>query len=163
MNLNHERPDILMMRIQHAQAVSGYKQMKKHNLHPKQIPILLTLKDNEGISQNELAKKLHVKPPTIAVSVKRLSASGYIVKEDDENDARISHLHLTEMAKKEIEEIQESFNSSADKMLAGFTEEEKAQFTGYLRRILDNVGQVDSQQMCCKNDNCDIFTEEENS
>ncbi len=150
-----------MARIQHAQAVGGYKQMMAHDIHPKQIPVLLTLKDNEGISQNELAKRLHVKPPTIAVSVKRLRAAGFVAKQEDDNDARISHLYLTDKAKKVLEEIQNTFESAADSMLAGFAEEERAQLVSYLKRILENVGQLDTEggQTCLSSGECDSFEE----
>lgn len=159
MNLNPERPDMLMARIQHVQAANGFKQMSRYSIHPKQVPILLAVMDNEGISQRELAQKLRVKPPTVAVSVKRLSAAGFIIKEDDGKDARVSRLYLTGKAKEAMENIKNTINDGAEKMLLGFSEAEKAQLSGFLKRILNNLGPLE-MPVC---DICEDETGKENT
>lgn len=60
---------------------------------------LLTLYHHNGISQEELSKKLGFDKGTTARAVKKLVDNGYIIREVDENDKRAFKLHITEKAK----------------------------------------------------------------
>ena len=62
------------------------------NGHPH---MLFHLRHSPGITQKELAKRMHVSPPSVATSVRRLEAAGLVRREGDEKDGRVTHLYLT--------------------------------------------------------------------
>ncbi len=53
----------------------------------------------DGLSQREIAEKLHIKPPTVNVTVQRLEKAGFLYREADEKDQRISRIYMTEKGK----------------------------------------------------------------
>ncbi len=63
-------------------------------IYPRQMPIMGLLKEHDGYSQSELAARMHVKPPTVTVTVHRLekkrewSSAGRI--KGSEGDAHLS-------------------------------------------------------------------------
>lgn len=49
-----------------------FGQMQELGIYPGQIPVLGLLAHKDGLSQREIAEKLHIKPPTVNVTVQRL-------------------------------------------------------------------------------------------
>jgi DNA-binding MarR family transcriptional regulator len=67
--------------------------------------ILLHLRDQPGLSQNELAIICDVEPITVARLIDRLEANGYVKRCADPNDRRIHRLHLLPAAEPVLTEI----------------------------------------------------------
>ena len=84
------------MRLLHRYTEVNFGRLKDMGVHPGQLPFLNIISHKEGISQRELAECLHVKPPTVAVTVKRLEKADVIYRRPDPNDMRISRIYLTE-------------------------------------------------------------------
>ncbi len=84
------------MRLLHRYTEVNFGRLKDMGVHPGQLPFLNIISHKEGISQRELAECLHVKPPTVAVTVKRLEKADVIYRRPDPNDMRVSRIYLTE-------------------------------------------------------------------
>lgn len=85
-------------------------QMVDLNIGRGQHQYLLTLYHHNGISQEELSKKLELDKGTTARAVKKLVENGYIIREVDENDKRAFKLFIT----KKAEEYKMDFIKIAD-------------------------------------------------
>ena len=66
------------MRLLHRYTEVNFGRLKALGVHPGQLPFLNIISHREGISQRELAECLHVKPPSVAVTVKRLEKADVI-------------------------------------------------------------------------------------
>ncbi len=55
----------------------------------------ILLGEPEGLSQRDIAKRLGVRPPTVAVALPRLQAAGVIDRAQDPADARALRVRLT--------------------------------------------------------------------
>jgi DNA-binding MarR family transcriptional regulator len=60
-----------------------------------QWAILLFLWARDGMSQAELARVVAIEPPTMVRTVDRMVRDGFVTRESDPRDARVSRIHLT--------------------------------------------------------------------
>ena len=79
--------------------------LEKFQLSSGTYPYLLILYENEGISQNQISKKLNLDKAMSARAIKRLIELGYLRKDIDIDDSRAYKLFLTDNAKIIIPEI----------------------------------------------------------
>ncbi len=70
----------LLWQISRLYAARCYRQITEKGLQPTQMPLLIMLHRNNGCSQKEMAEWLHIKPPTVNVSIQRLEKSGIVVE-----------------------------------------------------------------------------------
>ncbi len=96
--------------------------------------------EGKGMSQRELAKAVRLSPPTVAVSLKNLEEKGYVSRTTDKEDQRRNLVRLTDKGHRAVELGNEAFQTVEEQMLAGFSEAEKEQLTGFFLRMLDNLG-----------------------
>ena len=89
----------MFMRIDRRFMAICFGQMQELGIYPGQIPVLGLLAHKDGLSQREIAEKLHIKPPTVNVTVQRLEKAGFLYREADEKDQRISRIYMTEKGK----------------------------------------------------------------
>ena len=86
----------MFMRIDRRFMAKCFGQMQEVGIYPGQIPVLGLLAYKDGLSQREIAEQLRIKPPTVNVTVQRLEKAGFLYREADEKDQRISRIYLTE-------------------------------------------------------------------
>ncbi len=106
---------------------------------PGQVPILMELSYHGELSQRVLAEKVHVTPATISGTLKRLERGGIISRREDEKDARVSLVSLTEKGRALSEEAKHIFREADCLMIEQFHEEECDELLSYLRRMLEVV------------------------
>ena len=109
--------------------------------HPMLMTILQSYERSSGCcqAQRELAEHLHISPAAVATSLKSLEKSGYIRREPEEQDARRNRVLLTPSGRAAVEGCQEAFDTVAERMLFGFTPEEKEQLRRFRMRMLNNL------------------------
>ena len=120
-----------------------FKQMLKEygikELNPGQGRILFALWQKDGVPIHELSKKTQLTKSSLTTMLDRLQNSGFLKREDDENDRRITIVKLSEKSKN----LQKKYVDVSKKMTELFygtlTEVEIDQFEAYLRRILNNL------------------------
>lgn len=130
--------DLLMIFIR-LYFVKIYNQADAYGLHPGQVAVMKELSKKEGMSQKELADALHIKPPTVAVSVKRMEKSGFIKRQQDEFDQRMSRLYLTENGKNICDEMVKIIDGNENVLFDGFEEGEAYLFKRFLKQMIDNL------------------------
>ncbi len=102
----------------------------------------------EQWSQRDVARTIRISPATVAVSLKTLERDGYVKRSADERDQRRNRVELTDKGRQAVEKCGESFRAVDERMLSGFTPEEKAQLTGFFTRMIDNLGGVGEPPFC---------------
>lgn len=131
--------DSWVVRLIHAYGARNHKRLREFGVHPGQMPVLGLLSRQEGLSLREIADILHIKPPTVTVSVKRLEKSGFIYKKEDEKDQRISRIYMTEAGKALDQEIRHAMAENEQILTSGFSEEEQEQLKQFLWRMTENL------------------------
>lgn len=109
------------------------------NVHPRQGPVLALLMSGDGLSQAELARRLHVSAATVAVSVARLERLGYVRREKNSQNQRANVLMLTETGRREAEVLQEALARVQEAATRDFTDDERRQMQGFCDRMADNL------------------------
>lgn len=114
------------------------KRLREFGIKKTEIKVLKNLRIDAGMSQNEICAVMKEDKVTIAKSAKKLEELGYIVKETDPRDRRITVLTLTEKGEELRLEIQRILDDLEDILLEGFTPEDRDTALGYLARLREN-------------------------
>lgn len=117
----------------------SFVMLESVNVHPGQVLMLHHLSKKDGLSQKELAEKLFVKPSTITVMINRMEAVGYVKREADIEDKRITRIIITEKGKEAFVKVEEIRKELEREALRDITEEEKAELKRLLLKIKGNL------------------------
>jgi len=115
--------------------------LKPYELTMSQINVLGYLHENEDklVSQKELEKQLHVSHPTIVGILKRLEKKGLIKTFLNPNKKTMKIVTLTEYEAELFKNLNRGKKEFENKLLAGFTDDEKSQLEELLIRLHRNV------------------------
>ena len=146
MDSQHEL-DLLSRQINQAHQAAVQCEMSAAGLNEVNHPMLLFILQSNGEgdeegrcqAQRELAEMLHVSPAAVANSLKCLEKGGYIRREPGQQDARRNRVILTEKGAAAVDGCQAVFERVNDRMLDGFSEEEREQLLTFRRRMLRNL------------------------
>ncbi|MGE5582290.1 MAG: MarR family winged helix-turn-helix transcriptional regulator [Bacillota bacterium] len=116
--------------------------LEKLGVYPGQPPLLFTLEKHGGLSQKELAEKLHIKAATVTVMLKRMENAKLVERRPDSNDQRVSRVYLTEYGQTVFNEVKESLEKIKQDCFQNFTAEERNLLRRLLMRVRDNLMKV---------------------
>jgi len=97
--------------------------------------LLSIIKENENISQSELAKIVNIRPQSLSEIVNKLVADGYVIKNISPNDKRATELVLTDEGKIRAQEFKCLREEYASNVFSSLTPEEKEQLVTLLQKI----------------------------
>ena len=101
--------------------------------------VISYLATGDGVTQLDLVKATHLRPPTISVMLKRLEEDGIVERRRDENDLRSMRVYLSEKGReidcRNIKKIKQVESIALD----GLSDEERATAMSLLGRIRDNL------------------------
>ncbi len=101
--------------------------------------MIMIISKHEGMTQNQIAEKLNLRPATVAIMLRRMEKAGLIHRKQDENDRRIQRVYLTEKGRSHCEFLKEQMQRIESIATQGFSEEEKLQLANLLDRIIANL------------------------
>ena len=113
--------------------------------------ILITLAHNDGITQLELAKMTHLKPPTVSVTLGRMESRGYVRREADSRDLRAVRVFITDKGRLEHDEKLSQIKQIDKMAIEGITPAELEQLMCTLMKIRNNIrceGSCDGDSHC---------------
>ncbi|MCV3764335.1 MarR family winged helix-turn-helix transcriptional regulator [Rhizobium sp. TRM95796] len=93
------------------------------DIKPPHLDIMLNLYRREGISQQELARKLLVGRSNMSMLLPQLEKRGLVERRCDSQDKRVLRLFLTEEGKAITEQAMEVQTGLIDQVMAGASEE----------------------------------------
>ncbi|NKF07656.1 MarR family winged helix-turn-helix transcriptional regulator [Clostridium gasigenes] len=119
------------------------KVLKEYELSSGSYPYLLTLMENEGISQNKISKELGHDKAMSARTITKLIKLGYFNRKEDEDDSRAYKLYLTEKGKDVIPKVIDKVRKLIDIITRDLNEEEKITTMDSLDKILKNIKNIE--------------------
>lgn len=116
-----------------------HTELNEHEVYPGQPPLMLALAREGGQRQNELARKLEIKPATLTVMLNRMEKNGLVRRVADQADLRISRIYLTDKGFDTVSLVRETLDRLEHQALQQFSPEEEAIFRSFLMRVKDNM------------------------
>ncbi len=105
-----------------------------------QIPFLAELfQAGDGVSQEDLAEKLHFDKGAAARSLAKLEAAGLVTRTVNPHNRRQMVITLTAQAEALRAPFLAALRDLTESMVRGFSGEEREQALGFLDRMIDNV------------------------
>lgn len=116
-----------------------YGRLRDSGLYPDQFPVLHCIEQNPGCSQSDIAKMRGCSCAAVGVSVRRLENAGFVARCIDEKDLRTNRLELTEAGRRVVAETRRVLDEVVEESLQGFSQDDLADYCGYLRRVQKNL------------------------
>lgn len=113
--------------------------MARSHLYRGQGLLLLFLARQDGLTHSEIAEKLNISPAAATKVIKRLERLGFLQRQADEQDERVSRVYLQPTGREVMDAIQQSFQVLDEQSFQGFSAAEQEQLRGFLQRILENL------------------------
>ena len=115
--------------------------MRENGLTMMQVSVLMTLQETEGklLSMKELERCFGIAQSTVAGIVSRLEQKGFVEASGDAADKRIKLVHITPAGENCCAEAVVHKDLADQKLLKGFSEEEKAVLGKLLAKAARNM------------------------
>lgn len=120
--------------------------ISKLGLHRSQHHMLMCIKHNENICQKDLAQRLEISPAAVAVTLKKLEASGYVSRCSLIDDNRVNTIKLTDAGNALIEKTGEYFSLIDSTTFENFSEEEMRTFEDLILKMKKSLKKALSEE-----------------
>jgi DNA-binding MarR family transcriptional regulator len=101
--------------------------------------IILLLSENGGLTVSQISSALEITPATVSVSIKRMERAGFVYRQADEKDARISKIFLSDKGAAALQSIKDKMDAQESIIEKGMTKEEKEMLSNLLDRVISNL------------------------
>ena len=126
-------------RLHHARA---HVLLDKIGLYRGQPPLLDSLHEQEGLTHTELATRLRVVPATVTKMLQRMEKAGFVLRQPDVADQRVSRVYLTDAGREIQAEMLGVLRALAEETFDGFTLEERVLLRRLLLQVHENLIRV---------------------
>ena len=113
------------------------RNMAHLEIKPPHLDIMINLYRREGISQQELARKLLVGRSNMSMLLPQLEKRGLIERRADARDKRVLRLHLTEEGRSVTEQAMKIQTALIDSVMATSTEERCLMVADHMEKIIE--------------------------
>jgi MarR family transcriptional regulator, temperature-dependent positive regulator of motility len=107
--------------------------IKDMDITAGQIPFLMVLSREEGITQDDLASHFHIDKGTVARALRKMEDNNYLFREIDPENRRRHLIYLTEKGKNAVPQIVDIDKKWENAMCSKFSEEEYDHVFGILK------------------------------
>lgn len=130
-----------------SQAARGFARLSEARLKPLgfgvgHLPVLVALGEGHAGSQRDLTRFAKIEQSSMAQMLNRMERDGLIRRSPDPSDGRSSLVSLTEAARARMPEACDVLFQGNREALAGFSDQEAAQFTDLLTRLIANLDRL---------------------
>ena len=139
MQAKKEKIGHLLMHVCRERGKTADQFMTHSKIFRGQGMMLMFLSKHEGMTHSEIAEKLDISPAAATKVIKRLEEEGYIQRQSDEKDERLSRVFMQEAGRAVISGIQSSFKKLDEQTFQNFDEDDLNRLEDYLRHILTNL------------------------
>jgi DNA-binding MarR family transcriptional regulator len=116
-------------------------EQRAHNLSGPHVIALVTLQQESGLSNAQLARRCFVSPQSMNEVVLELERRKLLTREPDPSNQRILRAQLTRSGRKMIDALEASNAKLEEILLDGFSEQEARRFRRSVARAERNLGQ----------------------
>lgn len=113
------------------------RNMAHLEIKPPHLDIMINLYRREGISQQELARKLLVGRSNMSMLLPQLEKRGLIDRRADVRDKRVLRLHLTEEGRAVTEQAMQIQTALIDTVMATSSEERCLMVADHMEKIIE--------------------------
>jgi len=113
------------------------RNMAHLEIKPPHLDIMINLYRREGISQQELARKLLVGRSNMSMLLPQLEKRGLIERRADARDKRVLRLHLTDEGKTITEQAMKIQTALIDTVMATSSEERCLMVADHMEKIIE--------------------------
>lgn len=117
--------------------------MSDIGLYLGQEMVLQHLWQEDKLTQSDLANRIGVQIQTIHKMIQRMEKAGLVTKCADENDGRVSRVHLTEKGHGLQTTVEGAWNQLEQQTLTEFTIEEQYILRRLLQKLETNLGKTE--------------------
>ena len=114
------------------------------DLTPRQLAVLVTVSQNEGLSQTGLVEKTGIDRSTLADVVRRMLKKGLIQRRRTRDDARAYAVKLTEEGTRLLKSAEPRARRVDDRILSVLPSAQRERFLTDLNTIVKALSQMDS-------------------
>lgn len=104
-----------------------------------QLSLLRYVQDHPGCTQKDMAEHFAISKAAVTKTVKRMIHNGLLERKTNEQDERKYEVYCTEKGAAIHQQAREAFRDVERLTFRGFSEEELAQFGGYVDRVMENL------------------------
>lgn len=122
-------------------------EMKDADLTPRQYAVLLTVANNEGISQTGLVDRTGIDRSTLADIVRRMLKKNLLQRRRTKEDARAYAVKLTEEGRRMLKSAEPVTQRVDERILDALPAKQREQFIEQLTLIVDALGRMSPQDM----------------
>jgi MarR family transcriptional regulator, temperature-dependent positive regulator of motility len=122
-----------------------HAEMKVDGLTPRQLAVLVTVAQNEGLSQTGLVERTGIDRSTLADIVRRMQRKGLLQRRRTKEDARAYAVKLTDEGKKALRTAEPLARKVDDRILDALPDRERDKFVNGLVAIVDTLQKLAPQ------------------
>lgn len=115
-------------------------EMAEGGLTPRQFAVLLTVAQNEGLSQTNLVDRTGIDRSTLADIIRRMIKKGLLQRRRTKEDARAYAVRLTDEGNRVLKATDPVARKVDDKVLAVLSNAERERFLQDLNKIVKTLG-----------------------
>lgn len=138
--------DFLLAQISHLHHSRAHQLLEGMGLYRGQPAVLRVLWEKEGQTQTELAIQLKVKPATVTKMLQRMEKTGFITRQPDAEDQRVSRVYLTETGRAVQDRVEAIWETMAGETFCGFNGEEAVLLRRFLLQIRENLSNATGEK-----------------
>ena len=116
------------------------------NLTPRQFAVLLTVQQNEGLSQTDLVKRTGIDRSTLADMISRLINRKLLSRTRTKEDARANSVKITAAGKKQLDKHTSLVRKAENKILGPIAVSQRAGFMKALKAISGAADALEAAQ-----------------
>lgn len=140
----------VFLKAMHLQGMQGklmMRDLKNINMHPGQAICCQVIAGMPGLSQRELADRIHIQPATAAIMLQKMEKAGLIRREPDSEDQRISRIYITEHGSAANGEASQVFREFSMNTLGKLTKEQLQEYSSLIDRLLILTAEYTKKQI----------------
>ena len=107
-----------------------------------QAPYLPEICSTPGITQDQLALRLHVNRSNVTRQLTMLEENGYVLRRRSESDRRAGEVYPTEKAQQMLPVVREAFRSWREKLFRDLAAEERDQLEDLLEKLARRAEEI---------------------
>jgi DNA-binding MarR family transcriptional regulator len=122
------------------------RELAKQGSHPPEVFTLHLLTTQDGMTQRDLANRLHISRPWITRLLQVMERSELVVRRADEHDQRLTRVFLTESGRKRERELRDLWAAYLDQTIGMFSEPEKLELERLLGKLNERLSEVSEKE-----------------
>ncbi len=145
-----EALDFLLAQVCRLHYLRAQTLLEAIGIYRGQPPVLHILHEQDGLTQSELASRLELTPATVTKMLQRLEKAGFVQRQTDAEDQRVSRVYLTEAGRAIQGDVAAALGQLAQESFSDFTLEERVIMRRLLLQVRENLSRVVATTACAE-------------